>query len=125
VSIPPFRLRFENNDSFEHRERRWIGRGIGASPFAQDMIDFRKIHQDLIRQLQRFLRRAGHPGGCHDVRGNTDTCASSGSRIKLGAELKLQVKPPPEPTWYSVRPRFLVSKSGFHRAWDSPRPFRW
>ena len=78
MSIPPFRLPFENNDSFEHRERRWIGRGIGASRFAQDMIDFRKIHQDLIRQLQRFLRRAGHPGGCHDARGNTDTCASSG-----------------------------------------------
>jgi len=67
VSIPPFRLRFENNNSFEHRERRWIGRGIGASRFAQDMIDFRKIHQDLTCKLQKFLRRAGHPGGCRDV----------------------------------------------------------
>jgi hypothetical protein len=59
MSIPPFRLRFENNDSFEHRERRWIGRGIGASHFAQDMIEFRKIHQDLTRKLQKFLQRAG------------------------------------------------------------------
>ena len=54
MSIPPFRLRFENNDSFEHRERRWIGRGIGASHFAQDMIEFRKIHQDLSVSYRSF-----------------------------------------------------------------------
>ena len=32
----------------------------------------------------------------------------------IGSGAKLQVKPPSWPTWYSVRPRFLVSKSGFH-----------
>ncbi len=76
-------VRFENNNSFEHRERRWIGRGIGASRFAQDMIDFRKIHQDPTCKLQKFLRRAGHPGGCRDVRGNTHICASSGSLLGI------------------------------------------
>jgi len=46
VSIPPFRLRFQNNDSFKHRERRWISRVSARPALAQDMIDFRKIHQD-------------------------------------------------------------------------------
>jgi hypothetical protein len=70
MSIPPFRLRFENNDSFEHRERRWIGRGIGASRFAQDMIDFRKIHQDLIRKFRTpdVLPKSFHYDGVFGVR---------------------------------------------------------
>ena len=54
MSIPPFRLRFENNDSFEHRERRWIGRGIGASRFVQSPVSRQKW-----RRMNKIRRDQG------------------------------------------------------------------
>ena len=84
MSIAPFRLRLEDDDSLEHGEWRRIGRSIGAPRFAQDMIDFRKIHQDLIRQLKKLLRlRDGYARhrGRH---------IKEGAFVHLGHELRAQ-----------------------------------